>query len=188
VAPTLQTERLLLRPVAPGDVDDIHALHTDDDVMRYLSSERARREDVRDGTIPRMLAWERQDPAWGYSAAVERATGAFLGWFTLRPAMDREPVPGELEIGWRFHRAAWGRGYATEGAAALLHHAFAALGADAVFATTMAVNTPSRRVMERLGMRHVRTYTEHHDHPLPGTEHGEVEYRIERAEYRARSS
>jgi RimJ/RimL family protein N-acetyltransferase len=97
--------------------------------------------------------------------------------------MDREPVPGELEIGWRFHRAAWGRGYATEGAAALLHHAFAALGAETVFATTMAVNTPSRRVMERLGMRYLRTFTEHHDDPLPGTEHGEVEYRITRDEW-----
>lgn len=65
MAPTLQTERLLLRPVAPDDVDDIHALHTDDEVMRHLSRERTRHEDVRDGTIPRMLAWERQDPAWG---------------------------------------------------------------------------------------------------------------------------
>ncbi len=175
-----ETDRLVLRPIDAGDVDDVHVLHTDDAVMRYLTRERARREDVRTGTIPRMLAWERQDPAWGYSAAVERATGAFLGWFTLRPAMDREPVAGELEIGWRFHRAAWGRGYATEGAAALLHEALTTLGADAVFATTMAVNTPSRRVMERLGMRHVRTYTEHHDDPLPGSEHGEVEYRITR--------
>jgi RimJ/RimL family protein N-acetyltransferase len=185
VALHLETDRLLLRPVTSGDVDEIHALHTDDAVMRYLSRERARREDVRDGTIPRMLAWERQHPAWGYAAAVERTTGAFLGWLLLRPAMDRDPVPGELEVGWRLHRAAWGRGYATEGARALLRHAFTALDTRSVFATTMAVNTPSRRVMERLGMRHVRTWAEHHDDPLPGSEHGEVEYAITREEWGA---
>ncbi|MBW0089098.1 GNAT family N-acetyltransferase [Pseudonocardia sp. KRD-184] len=173
----LRTERLVLRPVDAGDVDALHALHTDDEVMRYLSRERARREDVRDEVLPRMLAWERRDPAWGYSAAVEPATGAFLGWLLLRPAVDREPEPGELEIGWRFARAAWGRGYATEAARAVLHHAVTALGARSVFATTMAANTASRRVMEKIGMRHVRSWHEHHDDPLPGAEQGDVEYR-----------
>lgn len=184
----LETARLLLRPIDGGDVDAVHALHTDDDVMRYLSRERARREDVRTGTIPRMRAWAEQDPAWGYAAAVERATGTFLGWFLLRPAVDRPPRLRELEIGWRFHRAAWGHGYATEGAATLLAHAFTARPVDTVFATTMAVNTPSRRVMERLGMHHVRTFHEEHADPLPGTEHGEVEYVITRDEWGARST
>ena len=173
----LSTERLVLRPVDAGDVDALHALHTDDEVMRYLSRGRPQREDVRDGELPRMLAWERRDPAWGYSAVLDRATGAFLGWVLLRPAVDREPEPGELEIGWRFTRASWGRGYATEAAQAVLHHAVTALGARSVLATTMAVNTASRRVMEKIGMRHVRSWHEHHDDPLPGAEQGEVEYR-----------
>lgn len=171
----LRTERLVLRPVDAGDVDALHALHTDDEVMRYLSRGRPQREDVRDEELPRMLAWERRDPAWGYSAVLDRATGAFLGWVLLRPATDREP--GELEIGWRFARASWGRGFATEAAQAVLHHAVTALGARSVFATTMAVNTASRRVMEKIGMRHVRSWHEHHDDPLPGAEQGEVEYR-----------
>ncbi len=182
----LATERLILRPVDAGDLDAVHALHTDDEVMRYLSRERARREDVRDTVFPAMLAWERRHPAWGYSAAIDRATGAFLGWVLFRPATDRPPVPGELEIGWRFARSAWGRGHATEAARAVLHHGFTELDVRSVFAMTMAVNTASRRVMERLGMRHVRSFHSHHEDPLPGSEHGEVEYRIERDEHLAR--
>jgi RimJ/RimL family protein N-acetyltransferase len=182
VALRLRTDRLVLRPVDAGDLDDVHALHNDEAVMRYLSRERARREDVRDTVLPAMLAWERRHPAWGYSAAIGSATGAFLGWVLFRPATDRPPAPGELEIGWRLARSAWGRGYATEAAAAVLHHGFAELDVRSVFAVTMAVNTPSRRVMERLGMRHVRSFHSHHDDPLPGAEHGEVEYRIDRDE------
>ena len=51
----------------------------------------------------------------------------------------------------------------------------------------MAVNTPSRRVLERVGLRHVRTYHEHFDDPIPGTEQGEVEYAVTRSEWRVRS-
>jgi len=115
---------------------------------------------------------------------VERGSNAAVGYVNFHAPPDAD---GMVEIGYQIVPAARRRGYATEGAAALLHHAFTALGAEAVFATTMAVNTPSRRVMERLGMRHVRTFTEHHDDPLPGSEHGEVEYRVERAEHLARS-
>lgn len=50
----------------------------------------------------------------------------------------------------------------------------------------MAVNTRSRAVMARLGMRYVRTFHQHFDDPLPGTEHGEVEYAIDRTVWLAR--
>ena len=51
----------------------------------------------------------------------------------------------------------------------------------------MAVNAASRRVMERLGMKHVRTFFEAYPEPLPGSEDGEVEYAITRAEWRRRN-
>ena len=64
---------------------------------------------------------------------------------------------------------------------------FAETGTERVWATAMAVNTPSRRVLERVGLRHVRTYHEHFDDPIPGTEQGEVEYAVTRSEWRVRS-
>jgi Acetyltransferase (GNAT) domain len=78
----------------------------------------------------------------------------------------------------------WGRGYATEGSRALIDLAFGtpALAVGRVFATTMAVNAGSRRVMEKAGLRFVRLF--HQDWPdrIEG-DHGDVEYALTRAEW-----
>ena len=66
-------------------------------------------------------------------------------------------APAGAEVDWRLARRHWRQGYATEGARALLDHGFATVGLDEVWAGTMAVNEPSRRVMVKLGMRHLRT-------------------------------
>ncbi|HZA85928.1 MAG TPA: GNAT family protein, partial [Acidimicrobiales bacterium] len=60
---------------------------------------------------------------------------------------------------------------------------FAELGVDRVYASTMMVNTASRRVMEKAGLRYVRTF--HADWPvkIPGDEEGDVEYAIDRAQW-----
>ena len=84
------------------------------------------------------------------------STGVFLGWFHLRPGEGAGPL--EPELGYRLRRQVWGRGFATEGSRALIDKAFAELGVDRVYASTMAVNTASRRVMEKAGLRYVRTF------------------------------
>ena len=75
------------------------------------------------------------------------------------------------------------RGYATEGASALLDHGFTTVGLHEVWAETMAVNEPSRRVMTKLGMRHLRTDHRSWEEPLPGAEQGDVVYKITREEW-----
>ena len=85
-----------------------------------------------------------------------------------------------MELGYRLKASAWGRGYATEGARALVRKGFDELGVRRVWAETMAVNRASRRVMEKVGLRYVRTFHVHFDDPLPGAEHGEVEYELRR--------
>ncbi|QZY29566.1 GNAT family N-acetyltransferase [Nocardioides coralli] len=103
------------------------------------------------------------------------ADGDWLGWWCL--AVD-ETDEAAAELGYRLRRTAWGHGYATEGSRVLLDHAFETLGLQRVWAQTMAVNTRSRGVMERLGMRHVRTYQGEWEDPLPGAWRGEVVYEI----------
>lgn len=78
---------------------------------------------------------------------------------------------------------AWGRGFATEGSLALIQHAFAKLGARRVYAEAMAVHSASRRVMEKAGLRLVRTF--HADWPvrIAGDEHGDIEYAITRDQW-----
>lgn len=173
----LETERLALRPFTDADLDDLIELDGDAEVKRYLDDglptppERVARE-----ILPRFV--NHPDEIW---AAVTRATGTFIGWFelSLQPGHD----PGDRELGYRLRRDAWGNGYATEGSRALIRKAFTDLGVHRVYAETMAVNTGSRRVMEKSGLRYVRTFHPHFDDPLPGTEHGEVEYELHRSDW-----
>ncbi|GAA5052133.1 RimJ/RimL family protein N-acetyltransferase [Thermocatellispora tengchongensis] len=180
----LETERLVLRRLTPGDAGALLALHADPEVMRYLTGGRpATREEVEGVTLPRMLAYYERYPAFGYWAADRKGSGEFLGWFHFRPAEGAPP--GEIELGYRLHRAAWGKGYASEGSRALIRKGFTELGVERVVAQTMAVNLGSRRVMEKCGLRFVRAF--HHDwpEPIPGSEHGEVEYALTRADWEA---
>lgn len=178
----LETERLVLRRFTDSDADHLVDLDSDPEVMRHLTGGRPTpREAIVAEVLPRFLDWHRRFDGYGFFAAIERASGDFLGWFHFRPG-PQDP-PGRVELGYRLRRVAWGRGYATEGSVALIRKGFAELGVRQVYARTMAVNTRSRRVMEKAGLRHVRTFHQEWDDPLPGSEHGEVEYAIDRHEW-----
>jgi RimJ/RimL family protein N-acetyltransferase len=138
------------------------------------------RDVVESRTLPQILREYRELPAGhGCFAAQERTSGAFLGWFSLRPATS-VGLSGRTEIGYRLLPSVWGRGYGAEGARALVAKAFTDLGAERVVATTMTVNTASRRVMEKAGLTLVRTFFEEWPEYLEGAEHGDVEYAITR--------
>ena len=92
------------------------------------------------------------------------------------------------ELGFRLRRDAWGRGFASEGAIALVAVGFADQDLARIAATTMAVNSASRRVMEKTGLTHVRTIYPSWRNPLPGSELGEVEYETTRQEWEAKRS
>ncbi|ONK13333.1 GNAT family N-acetyltransferase [Streptomyces sp. MP131-18] len=182
------TARLRLRRLTPADADALAALHGDPAVMRHIDDGRPVPPDVvARETLPALLREYRELPAGhGCFAAEERAGGAFVGWFALRPAVTRGVAGGGTELGYRLRPAAWGRGYATEGARAMVAHAFAELGADRLVATTMTVNTGSRRVLEKAGLVLVRTFFEDWPEYVEGAEHGDVEYALTRAEWAAR--
>ena len=88
---------------------------------------------------------------------IEKSTADFLGWFHFRPGKGA-PVD-EPDLGYRLRKSAWGKGYATEGSRALIEKGFTELGVRRVVASTMAVNTRSRRVMEKAGLIFVRGTT-----------------------------
>jgi RimJ/RimL family protein N-acetyltransferase len=177
----LETDRLLLRRFAMADVDLLLELDGDPEVMRYLTNGKPTpREVIERETLPRVLRGYEQLDGLGWMAAVERSTRAFVGWIGVRPSKE-----GEVELGYRLRRSAWGRGYATEGSRALVGVAFERFGVRRVWAQTMAVNLASRRVMEKSGLRYVRTFHLEFDDPVPGTELGEVEYALERDEWAA---
>jgi RimJ/RimL family protein N-acetyltransferase/2-polyprenyl-3-methyl-5-hydroxy-6-metoxy-1,4-benzoquinol methylase len=172
VRPTLHTERLALRPLTDADLPDLVALNGDPEVMRYIGPPMPA-----DEVAAELPGWVAGDGRFGLWAGV--VDDAFVGiWFLTADPDD----PRAGETGWRLPRSAWGHGYATEGGQALLTYAFETLGLDRVWAETMAVNTRSRRVMERLGMRHLRTDVRDWDEPIPGWEQGEMVHELTRTD------
>jgi RimJ/RimL family protein N-acetyltransferase len=179
----LETDRLVLRRFTVDDVDNLVELDSDPAVMRYVNGGRATPADeIRDDVLPAFLGYYDRYPGYGFWAVQEKPAGGFVGWFHLRPHPDHG-VPDEPELGYRLRRSAWGLGYGTEGSRALIDKAFAYLGARRVYAETMVVNAASRRVMEKAGLRYVRTF--HQDWPdkIDGDEHGDVEYALTREDW-----
>ena len=153
----LETARLTLRRFTDADADDLCALDADPAVMRFLTGGSPTPCDViRREILPRFLRSYEAGAGYGYWAAIVRATGAFAGWFGLRPA--GAPASGEAELGYRLRQALWGQGYATEGARALIDAGFAGAGLRRIVATTYQDNLASRRVMEKAGLIFVRSF------------------------------
>jgi RimJ/RimL family protein N-acetyltransferase len=175
---TLHTRRLTLVPLAEEHLDYEVELDSDPEVMRYLGTARSRAEV--EHYHRNRLAEAEQVPGLGFWVGFEG--GQFVGWWILGP----RPIEGEAELGYRLLRRHWRQGLASEGARELLRHGFEDLRLNRVFAETMAVNEASRATMASVGLRHVRTFHLDWDEPLPGTEHGEVEYAISRDEWLGR--
>jgi RimJ/RimL family protein N-acetyltransferase len=183
----LETERLILRRFTADDADLLIELDSDPAVMRYLpGGEPTAPEVIRERDLPDVLAgYEKWEGNFGLFAAQEKQSGAFLGWFHLRPAQGA-PLD-EVELGYRLRQAAWGKGYATDGSQALLCKGFQELGVRMAWAATMSVNLASRKVMGKLGMRFVG------DIPTPpdmqmceGAERGGVLYEISKEHWEQR--
>lgn len=177
----LETDRLQLCRFTSNDVDNLVRLDSDPEVMHFLTNGKPTpRSTVENEVLPAILRDYERGPL-GRWAATERSTGDFIGWLSLQPREGGGVQ--EAELGYRLRRSSWGNGYATEGSRALIHKAFAELGVQRVTAETMAVNKASRRVMEKSGLKYVRTFHLQWDDPIPGTEHGEVEYELRRDDW-----
>lgn len=178
----LETERLVLRRFTGDDVDLLVELDSDPEVMHFITGGRPTpRREIETEILPAYLAYYERCAGYGFWAAIERSTGDFVGWFHYRPGS--EDGPDQVELGYRLRRSAWGKGYASEGSRALIEKGFVEFGVERVYATTMAVNSASRRVMEKAGLRYVRTFHQPWPYPIEGDLHGDVEYALLKAEW-----
>ncbi len=153
----LETDRLLMRRFTGADLDNLFELDSDPEVMRFLNGgEPTSREFIQHDFLPRLLSYYERVAGFGTWAAIERSSGAFLGWFSFRPRQESRTE--EVELGYRLRKSAWGKGYATEGASALIRNGFTELGVQRVIANTYEHNIASRRVMEKAGLTLARAY------------------------------
>lgn len=148
-APTLRTAHLILRPWRDSDRAPFAAMSADPQVMRHFPAplDRAGSDAWIDRTTRHMDAH-----GFGFWAVEVPGIAPFIGAVgLLRVTMD-VPFAPAIEIGWRLARPFWGRGLATEAAAASLDHGFGVLDCAEIVAFTVPANLPSQAVMRRLGM------------------------------------
>jgi RimJ/RimL family protein N-acetyltransferase len=147
--PELATARLRLRPRRLDDLEANLAMDLDPEVHRHIflngpPDPEAHRAELRERVTS---GWPVQGALW----VVEwRERPGFLGWCGLIPLEDS----GLIEIGYRYLRAAWGQGVATEAGHAVLRHGFEVLGFDPIVAVARLENRASRHVLEKLGLRY----------------------------------
>jgi ribosomal-protein-alanine N-acetyltransferase len=154
------TPRLLLRRWRRCDLDPFARINADPQVMEHLVEPLTRERS--DALVERTEAsFERN--GYGLWAVEVRETGELAGFTGLVLQTFAAPFTPAVEVGWRLAVSAWGRGYATEAAAACLDHAFGALSMQEVVSMTSPRNTRSVAVMQRLGM--TRDPADDFDHP-----------------------
>lgn len=168
------TSNLTLSPCVPGDRADFIGLERDPDVMRFLNGGAVDHETTDPENVTFLMPRGTEPDVW---TARRIDGGGFVGWFCLSPEGD-----GAAEIGYRLRKEEWGKGFATEGALALVDRGFRVDGLERILACTMAMNIGSRRVMEKIGMKCIRTVPFDAAH-FPGSEQGEVWYELTRSHW-----
>ncbi len=160
-APELHTERLVLREWRDADLDPFAALNADPEVMRFMPKLLSR-----DECAARIQSFRDhfRDHGFGLWAVEVRGLAPFVGFVGLNIPRFEAPFMPSVEIGWRLAHEAWGNGFATEAARAVIAFGFNELALQEILSYTVPENVRSRRVMERLGMRHDPAGD--FDHPL----------------------
>lgn len=155
----IQTKRLGLRTWKESDLEPFAKINACPQVMRYypnpLSSEATQQFMAR-------IMQQYQDYGFCVYAVDLLETEQFIGYIGfMRPNFESYFTPC-VEIGWRLDASVWNRGLATEGALACLDYGFNQLGFEEIYSFTAVVNTPSERVMQKIGLQKIDSF----EHPL----------------------
>lgn len=159
----LETERLILRQFTEADVELLFELDSDPEVTRFTKlGDRPNKptpyNTIKNEFLPKVFRYYEQYQGLGFWAVMEKSSHKFIGWFHFRPGLDsymgaKLYEENDIEIGYRLQRKVWGKGYATEGAKALIRKGFLDLGVERVVASALSENKASIRVMEKVGLK-----------------------------------
>lgn len=148
--PDVETDRLLLRRFRDTDVDALAPVFAKPEVWMFPYGRGFTREET--SLFLKMQIEEWNACGFGCWLATEKARDRVIGYVGISVPHFLPDILPAVEVGWRFDPDVWGRGYATEGAAAALDQAFMTLGLDRVCSAPQTDNPPSSRVCDRLDM------------------------------------
>jgi len=138
-----------MRPLVLADLGPLHDVYADREVMRYIGAEDSHSASVEDSEqrLQRLIDHQERH---GFSlwAITDRESGTIMGDAGLILFAHKGP---EIELGYRLAKPYWGKGYASEAAAAWVSHGFAELGLERIVAVTHPENAASQRVLEKVG-------------------------------------
>lgn len=148
----IETARLYLRQFTPNDLDELYRIYSDSEVMKYLSEGVRNRAETAADLFGIIADWQKH--GFGLWAVVNKQNNQLIGDGGLR-FLGKTP---EVEVGYVLAKAYWGKGLATEVAAASLKYGFEVLKLDKIVAVADAENSSSRRVMEKVGMKYQHNF------------------------------
>jgi RimJ/RimL family protein N-acetyltransferase len=146
--PPANTARIRLREFTRADVEEILALDSDPEVIRFVRNGIPSTRTDAEAAIERVLKRYHEHPGQGSWHATRIDDGRFIGWGSLKYAGESQHV----EVGYRLMRAAWGMGFATELARAMVARGFDVLGLTRIIGVTHPDNVASQHVLLKAGM------------------------------------
>jgi RimJ/RimL family protein N-acetyltransferase len=150
----MDSARLSYHYVTEKDADFLWSLDQDELVMKYINGgKKSSKEEVRDIFVPRFQAYSNPSLGWGLWRVETLSEKESIGWILVRPFgfFTQNPESDNMELGWRFKRSVWGKGYATE-AAISVKKALYDIGVEKFSAIANPENAASINIMKKLGM------------------------------------
>lgn len=169
--------RLTYRLMGQDDAQALWELDQDPEVMHFINGGKPNSiETINEVFLPRMKAYTNEQNGWGLWQVSDKVTQGYLGWVLIRPMdfFSDAPRLQDLELGWRFFKKAWGKGYATEAAIAIKSGIVSQSDINYVSALAVEDNHGSINVMKKMGMDLVRKYI----HKDPLGDFGAVHYQM----------
>jgi ribosomal-protein-alanine N-acetyltransferase len=144
-----ESPRLLFREITADDAPLIYQLNSDPEVVKYVHEEPTTSIEIALANIINRILPQYSQYGYGRWAVIIKDTGSFIGWCGLKYRPERE----EVDLGYRFIRNHWGKGYATEAALATLQYGFTRLQIPVITAMAHIDNTASLKVIEKCRMQ-----------------------------------
>ena len=154
------SERLNYSLMSEDDAEILWQLDQDKEVMRYINGGViTTREHQKEVLLPRMAAYRNEQKGWGIWKVSITQTDEYIGWVLVRPMhfFTEQPEFDNLEIGWRFKRESWGKGYATEAGNSLKQAIISQGTSNKISAFAIEGNIASVGIMKKLGLLYVKT-------------------------------